>query len=274
MEIPPPYISFLKNTPQHADGIETASRERRTSVLALALAIADYMDEMETHYSECMEWLDERLESRRPRLWATYTLKNIHDRSWVKVEPFPFRSWRGYDLDLSAALVERRTRGRYVEGSVAAIEALHKGVACDGLGWDMCHLCDRQEDAWKVVQERRWQDGRQVYLSKTVAEQFIEEWANGADADADADTGATTWTPPVKTLEPTDLKDGQTPRQLLDTWINKEFSILRFHSWCHCIYRCKNPYDDLVLNAYPIMKNFRENAAIARKNLEAILELL
>jgi hypothetical protein len=271
MEIPPPYISFLKNTPHHADGIETASRERRTSVLALVLAIADYMDDMETHYSVCMDWLEERLEMRRPRLWATHILKNIHDRSWVKVEPFPFRSWRGYDLDMSAALVERRTRGRYVEGSVAAIDALHKGAACDGLGWDMCHLCDRQEDAWKVVQEQRWLDGRQVYLSKTVAEQFIEEWtsvnADGADAD-------TTWTPPVKTLEPTDLKDGQTPRQLLDTWINREFSILRFHSWCHCIGRCKNPYDDLVLNAYPIMKNFRENAAIARKNLEAILALL
>jgi hypothetical protein len=272
MEIPPPYISFLKNTPHHADGLEAANRERRTSVLDLALAVTSYMEEIETHYSECMTWLEERLDSRRPRLWATYILKHIHDRSWLAVDPLPFRSWRGYVLDLSAARVERRTGGRYVEGSVPAIDALHKGVPCDDVGWDICHLCDRQEDAWKAVQEQRWLEGRMVYLSKTVAEQFIEEWTSFSEGGASAEP--CTWTPPTETLTPTKPKDGETPRQLLDTWIKTQFPILRFHSWCHCMSRCKNPYDDLVLNAYPIMKNFRENAAIARKNLEAILELL
>ena len=271
MEIPPPYISFLKNTPHYADGIETANRERRISVLALATAIVEYIEEMGAHYSECMEWLEGRLGERRPRLWATYTLKHIHDWSWIKIDPFPFRTWRGYVLDLSAAIVERRNGGRYVEGSVPAIDVLHKGMPCDDVGWDICHLCDRQEDAWKAVQEQRWQEGRMVYLSKTVAEQFIEEWASASVSSAEEPSA---WTPPTKTLTPTNLKDGATPRQLLDTWIKTQFPILRFHGWCQCIGRCKNPYDDLVLNAYPIMKNFRENAAIARKNLEAILELL
>ena len=75
------------------------------------------------------EWLEGRLGERRPRLWATYTLKHIHDWSWpAKIDPFPFRTWRGYVLDLSAAIVERRNGGRYVEGSVPAIDVLHKGM--------------------------------------------------------------------------------------------------------------------------------------------------